>query len=117
VDLSKAWKIDGDFGSPYSYLGVATPGFPNLFFIHGPNTSGASGTLPNSVENQVTYIARLLRKISGEGIKSLVPKKEAADNFVEICDAFFPKTMLSENCSSWANGKLLLLKVNFGYWY
>ncbi|KAE8449778.1 hypothetical protein EG329_007553 [Mollisiaceae sp. DMI_Dod_QoI] len=104
LDLSKAWKTDGEFGFPYSYLGVATPGFPNLFFIHGPNTSGASGTLPNSVENQVTYIARLLRKISGEGYKSLAPKKEAADDFVEFCDAFFPKTVLSENCSSWANG-------------
>lgn len=105
IDLSKAWKTDGEFGFPYSYLGLATPGFPNLFFIHGPNTSGASGTLPNSVENQITYIARLLRKISGEGIKTVVPKKEAADDFVEFCDAFFPKTVLSENCSSWANGK------------
>ncbi|KUJ09108.1 FAD/NAD(P)-binding domain-containing protein [Mollisia scopiformis] len=104
IDLSKAWKPDGEFGFPYSYLGLATPGFPNLFFIHGPNTSGASGTLPNSVENQVTHIARLLRKISGEGIKTVVPKKGAADDFVEFCDAFFLKTVLSENCSSWANG-------------
>lgn len=103
TDLSKAWKSDGEFGFPYSYLGIGTPGFPNLLFIHGPNTSGASGTLPHSVENQVTYIARVLRKVSGEGIKTIVPK-EAADDFVEICDAFFPKTVLSENCSSWANG-------------
>ncbi|CZR53736.1 related to monooxigenase [Phialocephala subalpina] len=104
TDLSKAWTLDGEFGFPYSYLGIGTPGFPNLLFIHGPNTSGASGTLPHSVENQVTYIAKVLRKVSGEGIKTIVPKKEAADDFVEICDAFFPKTVLSEQCSSWANG-------------
>lgn len=104
VNLAQAWKPDGDFGFPYSYLGIGTPGFPNLFFIHGPNASGQSGTLPHSVENQVTYIARLLRKISGEGIKTMVPKKDAADDFVQYCDAFFPRTVLSEGCSSWTNG-------------
>jgi cation diffusion facilitator CzcD-associated flavoprotein CzcO len=67
VNLALAWKPDGKFGFPYSYLGIATPGFPNLLFIHGPNASGHSGTLPHSVENQVTYIARVLRKVSGEG--------------------------------------------------
>lgn len=105
LDLSKAWKPDGAFGFPYTYLGVSTPGFPNLFFVHGPNAAGASGTLPHSVENQVTYLARILRKVSTEGIKSIVPSKAAADDFVEYCDTFFPKTVLSENCSSWSNGK------------
>jgi hypothetical protein len=35
-----------------------------------------------------------------------VPSKEAADDFVEYSDAFFPKTVLSEGCSSWTNGML-----------
>jgi cation diffusion facilitator CzcD-associated flavoprotein CzcO len=105
TDLASAWKPAGEFGFPYSYLGLATPGFPNLFFIHGPNAAGHSGTLPHSVENQVTYIARLLRKVSGEGISTIVPKKEAADDFVEYCDTFFPRTVLTEECSSWSNGE------------
>jgi cation diffusion facilitator CzcD-associated flavoprotein CzcO len=104
VNLASAWKSDGVFGFPYSYLGMATPGFPNLFFIHGPNASGASGTLPHSVENQVTYIARLLRKVSSQGIQTIVPTKAAADDFVEYCDTFFPRTVLTEDCSSWSNG-------------
>jgi cation diffusion facilitator CzcD-associated flavoprotein CzcO len=37
IDLSSAWKADGHFGFPYTYLGIATPGFPNLLFLHGPN--------------------------------------------------------------------------------
>lgn len=105
VDLASAWKPDGEFGFPYSYLGLATPGFPNLFFVLGPNASGHSGTLPHSVENQVTYIARLLRKVSSEGIRTIVPQKAAADDFVEYCDTFFPRTVLTEECSSWSNGK------------
>jgi cation diffusion facilitator CzcD-associated flavoprotein CzcO len=104
LDLGSAWKPDGEFGFPYSYLGIATPGFPNLLFIHGPNAAGTSGTFPHGVENQVTYIARVLRKISGEGIQTIVPSKAAADDFVEYSDSFFPKTVLSENCKSWSNG-------------
>ncbi|KKY35375.1 putative 4-hydroxyacetophenone monooxygenase [Diaporthe ampelina] len=35
-DLSSLWRPDGEYGFPYTYLGAATPGFPNLFFVHGP---------------------------------------------------------------------------------
>lgn len=35
VDLSQAWRPEGLHGFPYTYLGVATPGFPNLLFLHG----------------------------------------------------------------------------------
>lgn len=104
VDLSSAWKPEGLYGFPYSYLGIGVPGFPNLFFIHGPNSIGPSGTLPHGVEIQVVYIARLLRKISSQGILTAVPLKAATDDFVEYCDAFFPTTVLTENCSSWSNG-------------
>jgi hypothetical protein len=45
-----------------------------------------------------------MRKASAQGIKSLSPSKEAADDFVDYCDAFFPTTVLTDNCSSWNNG-------------
>lgn len=106
VDLASAWKPDGEYGFPYSYLGIGVPGFPNLFFIHGPNSIGPSGTLPQGVEIQVVYIARLLRKIASQGILTAAPSKAATDDFVEYCDAFFPTTVLTENCSSWSNGML-----------
>lgn len=49
-------------------------------------------------------MAKILRKVSNQGIQTITPLKQAADDFVEYCDAFFPRTVLSENCSSWANG-------------
>lgn len=103
-ELSDVWSPDGEHGFPYTYLGAATPGFPNLFFVHGPHGTGPGGTVPHSVEAQVTYYAKFLRKASREGIKSLVPKKEAADDFVEYSDAFFSQTVLADGCSSWYNG-------------
>ncbi|OGE50581.1 hypothetical protein PENARI_c016G04590 [Penicillium arizonense] len=104
IDLKTAWKRNGHFGFPYSYLGFATPGFPNLLWLGGPYSSGHSGTVPNSVENQVTYIAKVLRKLRSQGIKSMAPSKAAADDFVEYCDNFYPRTVWSANCSSWYNG-------------
>ncbi|KAH8658258.1 hypothetical protein BX600DRAFT_416039 [Xylariales sp. PMI_506] len=103
-DLTKEWGPDGEYGFPYTYLGTATPGFPNLFFIHGPNGSGRSGTVPYNSEIQATHYATILRKVAREGIKSIQPSKKAADDFIQYADAFFKTTVLSENCSSWYNG-------------
>lgn len=104
IDLSTAWKKDGYYGFPYSYLGLAVPGFPNLLYLSGPYTSGHSGTVPNSIENNVTYAAKVIRKVRGQGIKTFVPSKQATDDFVEYCDHFYPRTVWSANCSSWYNG-------------
>lgn len=103
-DLRDLWDQDGEFGFPYTYLGVATPGFPNLFFLHGPHGTGPSGTVPHSMETQISYLAKVLRKVSREGIKSITPSRKAADDFVEYSDAFFATTVLSDSCSSWYNG-------------
>ncbi|KAI9685823.1 MAG: hypothetical protein M1822_004101 [Bathelium mastoideum] len=96
--LQDAWKPD-----PYTYLGTATPSFPNLLFIQGPNGTGHSSTVPSQVETQTTYIAQLLRKVKEQRIRTFSPLKEAADDFMAYSDAFFARTVWTENCSSWAN--------------
>jgi cation diffusion facilitator CzcD-associated flavoprotein CzcO len=112
LDLIEAWRPlprgqqpdNAHFGWPYTYMGLAVPNVPNFLFIHGPHGAGPSGTVPHSVEVQVTYYAKLLRKVSSQGIKAMWPSKQATDDFVAYADAFFPTTVLTDNCSSWANG-------------
>ena len=50
--LSEVWS---DF--PRAYLGTCVPGFPNLFFIGGPNTGGWTyfGTPYNGITSAVCY--------------------------------------------------------------
>lgn len=115
VDLKEAWKPGGTYGFPYTYLGFATPGFPNLFFLSGPHATGPSGTVPFAVETALTYFAKVLRKVSSQGIKSIFPSKEATDDFVDYCDAFFPTTVLTDNCSSWNNGGIPGARIH-GLW-
>ncbi|KAF7515577.1 hypothetical protein G7054_g14507 [Neopestalotiopsis clavispora] len=104
TDLRDVWTEGGEYEFPYTYLGTSTPGFKNLLFVHGPNGSGRSGTVPHSVETQVTFYAKILRKVGREGIKTIQPSKKATDDFVQYSDAFWKTTVLSENCSSWYNG-------------
>ncbi|KAF7895667.1 uncharacterized protein EAF01_009629 [Botrytis porri] len=97
-NLRDAWDPD-----PLTYLGVASPSFPNLLFVSGPNAHGTSGTIPNQTETQITYLAKILRKVSQQSIKTFVPSKEATNDFIAYSDAFFPRTVWTDNCKSWAN--------------
>ncbi|KAL2889556.1 putative sterigmatocystin biosynthesis monooxygenase stcW [Ceratocystis lukuohia] len=114
-NLSDLWARDGEHGFPYTYLGIATPGFPNLFFLQGPHGTGSAGTVPHAAETQITYMAKALRKASREGIRTMAPTKQAADDFVDYSDAFFNTTVLAENCSSWYNGGLPGARIH-GIW-
>lgn len=104
VDLQSAWRPGGDPGFPDSYLSIAAPNYPNLLLLLGPNATGPAGTLPNAVENQVTYVAKILRKASSQGIRSITPTQAATNDFRAYCESFFPRTVMSEDCSSWFNG-------------
>jgi len=115
TDLQKAWSPTGTIGFPDTYIGMGAPKFPNLIFILGPNSAGLGGTIPNCIENQVTWAAKVLRKVSSQGIRSITPTQEATDDFRAYCDAFFPRTVLSENCRSWYNGGIPGGRIN-GIW-
>ncbi|KAL4882479.1 hypothetical protein BJY04DRAFT_227120 [Aspergillus karnatakaensis] len=103
-NLQSSWSVGGDPGFPDTYLGMAAPNFPNLLFVLGPNSgSGFAGTVPHTIETQVTYIAKVLRKVSSQRIRTITPSQAAVRDFRAYCESFFPTTVLSETCSSWYN--------------
>ncbi|KAH8891563.1 FAD/NAD(P)-binding domain-containing protein [Thozetella sp. PMI_491] len=104
VDLAAAWRRGGSIGFPNTYMGVAAPGFPNLLFINGPGTATATGTLPFGTETQISLAARILRKVQTQGIRSIAPSLQATEDFRAYAEAYFPRTVLTENCRSWFNG-------------
>lgn len=58
--LDAVWKGD----DPRAYLGMAMPGFPNLFFLYGPNTNlGHGGSIIFHAECQARYIAQCVREL------------------------------------------------------
>lgn len=112
TNLQDKWRPPG---FPDSYLGLAAPDYPNLFLLLGPNSTGPGGTLPHSLENQVTYLAKVLRKVRTQGIRTIQPSWAATRDFRAYCESFFPKTVLSEPCSSWYNGGIVGGRIH-GIW-
>lgn len=46
---------------------------------------------------------------------TMTPSKQATDDFVTYCDAFFPRTNLARKCSSWSNGGRPGARIH-GHW-
>ncbi|TRM61604.1 hypothetical protein BD626DRAFT_501587 [Schizophyllum amplum] len=86
---------------PKTYLSIAVDGFPNWFQSFGPNSAMGSGSLLAVIEKQVEYAVKATAKLQRERLKSMAVKKEAAEDFDEYLEAFFPTTVFSEPCKSW----------------
>ncbi len=63
-ELSSAWS-DG----AQAYLGTTVAGFPNVFFIVGPNTGLGHTSMVLMIESQVEYIIDCVRQMQGRGLK------------------------------------------------
>ncbi len=75
--LRDFWEDD----NAKAYLGITTPGFPNLFFVYGPNTSGSGGSFLSWSESQVDYIVQLLEKMMKQGIGAVEPRRDLHDDY------------------------------------
>lgn len=73
--------LDSKKGYSLSYLGVSAPGFPNYFYTLSVNSYLYCGTPPTTVEQQASYIAKVIRKVQFEDIASIEPKEKPAESF------------------------------------
>ncbi len=76
-DLREVWEDD----NARAYLGITAPGFPNLFFVYGPNTSGSGGTFLAWSESQVGYIVQLLQAMLSKGLACVEPRQDLHDAY------------------------------------
>jgi 4-hydroxyacetophenone monooxygenase len=84
VDLRDEWGEE----DARAYLGVTTPGFPNLFFTYGPNTNlGHGGSYIMILECQVTYLRDLLAQMVDGGIETVECRPEVNEAYNERVDA------------------------------
>jgi cation diffusion facilitator CzcD-associated flavoprotein CzcO len=57
--LDEVWR-DG----AYAFLGVAVPGFPNLFLMYGPNTNTGNTSVIYFHEAQARYLVQAVKRIA-----------------------------------------------------
>ncbi|HEY1879653.1 MAG TPA: NAD(P)/FAD-dependent oxidoreductase [Caulobacteraceae bacterium] len=76
-DLNDVWA-----GDARAYLGMTTPGFPNLFMIYGPNTNiVVNGSIIFFSECSVRYIVGCLKLLAEEEADTIEVRREVHDAF------------------------------------
>ncbi len=95
--LAEVWQ-----GSPEAHLGMGVAGFPNLFFLLGPNTGLGHNSVLLMIEAQVDYLMRVLAwRRSGER-HAIEPRAEAQSRFLaEVDRGTRGSVWTAGGCLSW----------------
>jgi cation diffusion facilitator CzcD-associated flavoprotein CzcO len=83
-----------------AHYGTTKPGFPNLFFIVGPNT-GIINSIVYIIESQVAFIRKALGWLNDRRATAMDVRQEAYDAFNADLEARNAKTIWTSGCKSW----------------
>ena len=85
-----------------AYKGTTVNGFPNLFFVVGPNTGLGHSSMVFMIESQVAYIVDAISHLKTHGVVSAEPKASAQKRFVDDVQRRMRRTVWSVGgCASW----------------
>ena len=98
LPLREAWSE-----GPKTYLGLGTPGFPNLFTITGPGSPSVLTNMVVSIEHHVEWIGDCIDHLRTNAIATIEPEPEAAANWVMYVNSVADLTLFP-TCSSWYLG-------------
>lgn len=73
------WKEDHE---SHAYLGVSTHGFPNLFFLYGPNTNVGHTSILLFLEEQADFVVRSFSHLNKRGFQVIEVKKQTEEAFI-----------------------------------
>jgi cation diffusion facilitator CzcD-associated flavoprotein CzcO len=114
--IREAWS-DG----PEAYLGLTTPGFPNLFMSYGPNTGSLTNTIVYLVERQADYMRQAIEHLGRTG-GWIDVKPEVHDAFNRRLQERMQHTSFTAGCPGWyttESGKVTQVwvasHVEYGY--
>ncbi|HJU65410.1 MAG TPA: NAD(P)/FAD-dependent oxidoreductase [Gemmatimonadaceae bacterium] len=96
AELNEVWKT-----RPQAYLGVATAGFPNLFFITGPNSRVANNSIVFMIEAQIRYVIDCLTHLRASGAATMSVTPQAQERFNAGLTARAKRTVFATGCKSW----------------
>jgi cation diffusion facilitator CzcD-associated flavoprotein CzcO len=108
LEICDAWA-DG----PDAYLGLATPGFPNLFMSYGPNTGSLTNTIISLLEYQAGYIRRAVEHVGRTG-NAVDVRRDVHDAFNAELQERLQRTVFTTGCPGWyttADGKVTTVWV------
>ncbi len=96
--LAEQWEREG----MSAYKGATAHGFPNLFFIVGPNTGLGHSSMVFMIESQIAYTVDALERIRAGDLGAVEPTRAAQARWNEDLQRRMQRTVWhTGGCSSW----------------
>lgn len=115
LDLNAAWSDGAE-----AYKGVTVSGFPNLFFLMGPNTGPSHTSVLAFTEQQMDYTLQAIAHIARKKLRFIDVKKSVQDKFNRGIQWRMKYTSWTSGCNSWYltdSGKNTTLYPGFNWEY
>ena len=94
-DLAKQWRTSGI----QTHYGITVAGYPNLFFLLGPNTGLGHNSVVFMIESQIRYVSEAIA-LAGAG--TIEVRQEAQDRFqADIQSRLADGIWSTGGCDSW----------------
>lgn len=94
--LSEAWSR-----GPRAFLGMATTGFPNLFFLLGPNSGLGHNSVVFMAECQFEAILRLWRQARSRKLPTISVRDRSETRWSEELERRLEGSVWASGCQSW----------------
>lgn len=99
--LGDYWTNEG----PYTYLGLAVAGFPNLFIVQAPGSPAPASNFVTALEQHVEWIGDCIEYLRTHGYRTIEALPEAQREWIEhTASLVAPTVLVHPSCNSWYNG-------------
>jgi len=89
-------------GGMTAYLGTTVAGFPNLFFLLGPNTGLGHNSMVYMIESQLNYVIDALRVMRERDARAVEVRPDVQERYNEELQAAMKGTVWTAGqCQSW----------------
>ncbi len=96
--LEQTWADTG----MTAFHGATVAGFPNLFFLVGPNTGLGHNSIVYMIESQIAYLLAALEEMDAASVASVEPRREKQDAWnAELQEQLQGTVWNAGGCSSW----------------
>ncbi|MCV7300594.1 NAD(P)/FAD-dependent oxidoreductase [Mycobacterium barrassiae] len=101
MSLGDFWTSEG----PYTYLGIAVAGFPNLFIVQAPGSPSAATNFVAALEQHVEWIGGCIDYLRANGYRTIEALPDAQREWIEhTTELVAPTVLVDPSCNSWYNG-------------
>ncbi|MFN8276006.1 MAG: NAD(P)/FAD-dependent oxidoreductase [Chitinophagales bacterium] len=94
--LTEVWQNGAE-----AYLGTMVHGFPNMYFMIGPNTGLGHNSMVYMIESQITLILDSIHKLRAKQARALEVRLEVQEAFNRDLDKKAEGTVWNSGCMSW----------------